>query len=150
MAVIEKNIFPIIRDSAPVIERIRERRQSSDNVANELGELVGKIVKSDSDEEKRQTREELLDGMRSSLAEELGVEEDDLSPGVFEDFASDITSLTEADVLSQSTIDELDIDPTVVEEESEDESETGLFDDDDEETSESESIVEDSSEDSEE
>jgi hypothetical protein len=102
-------IIPVVRDRAPVIERIRDRRQSGDDVSNELGELIGSIVKSDSRVDKQQARDDLVDGMQESAADELGIEVGDLDPFKFEQFADDITSLNETDVLVQSALDELNI-----------------------------------------
>lgn len=102
-------IIPLIRESAPLIERIRERRQSNDNVANELGELAGRVVKSDSQTEKDQTHQDLVEGITESLAKELGVSDEDINTETIEGIADSIVSLTEADVLTQDTIDQLDI-----------------------------------------
>lgn len=114
-------IVPIVRNRAPIIERIRERRNNSDNLANELGNLAGEIVKSDSRVDKQNTRDELIEGMRKSLAKELGVSEDDINVTTLEDIADQITSLDESQVLKQSAIDELNIqlDDEVIEEEAE-------------------------------
>jgi hypothetical protein len=102
-------VFPVVRSNAPVIERIRERRQTEDNLANELGKLIGRIVKSDSDGEKEETANQLREGIRQSLSEELGVDVEDIDDTFLDGLASDITTFSEQDVLRQSTLEDLGI-----------------------------------------
>lgn len=124
-------VFPVVRSRAPLIERVRERRQEDNDLPSQLGELVGQVVMSDSDVEKQQTANELREGVRMALAEELGVSESDIDETFIDDFTENITGLAEQDVLRQSKLEDLGIPAKGEEGEAEEsegtEAETDLF-----------------------
>ena len=123
----ENPIIPVIRDQAPVLERIRNRNgkaREGGNVAANLGELVGKIVKTDSDEELNQTKKEFDESFTSSLADELGVSEDDIDSSFVDDLGEQLISTEENNVLRQGTLEDFGISTGSEEAESEQPRET--------------------------
>lgn len=109
MAGAEDPILPIFDRRAPLLERIRERRNKDNTVANNLGELVGRVVKTDSEVEIEQTRLDFLEGFRTSLAEELGVDETDVNGDFIEKMADEVVNVREQDVLDKDALEQLGI-----------------------------------------
>lgn len=104
-------ILPILDRRAPILERIRDGK-GEDNVAQNLGELVGRVIKTDSEIEVEQTRQDFADGFTNSLADELGVQAPDINTEFVNGLANDLTNVTEDDVLNPQIIEELDIQAT--------------------------------------
>lgn len=141
----EDPILPIIDRRAPILERIRNRNDESKNLAQNLGELVGKAVKTDSEVEIEETRESFTDGFSSALADELGVSPDDVNIEFVNNVTSGVLDVNEGDVLTDTAIDELGIQlEDIIEEDEEEQSETN--DDTGQESGESDGEVSQSSE----
>jgi len=105
----EEPILPIIDRRAPILERIRNRNDGNRNVAQNLGELVGRAVKTDSEVEIEETRDSFTNGFAESLAEELGVSLDEIDEEFVDNITSGVLDVNEGDVLTESAIENLDI-----------------------------------------
>lgn len=114
----DSNIFPIVDRRAPVLERLRGGEED-DELASDLGETVGKAVKSDDEEKLDEAHQKFVEGFTEALAGELGVSEDDIDIGYVERVADYVTSVSEPDVLSDDALESLGI-PTESDEEDSD------------------------------
>jgi len=104
----ENPIIPILDRRAPILERIRNG-SGEDNVAQNLGELVGRIIKTDSKVEVEQTKGNFKQGFTESLSNELGVQGADIDPEFVGSMSERVTNVSEDDVLRAGVIEELDI-----------------------------------------
>lgn len=117
----EDAIFPLLDRRAPVLERVRGGEDKTD-VASEIGKAIGESVKSDDDEQLEDAFDKLNDGVTSSLAEELGVSEDEIDESFVSEISSAIVGSKEQDVLTDDALKSLGI-PS----DSEEDEESGMF-----------------------
>lgn len=108
----EGPIFPIFRDRAPVLDRIRNNRDGSgeedEAFLRGLGEKLGEgITRTESftDEE----IESIEDEIRAGLSIKLGVPEEAIDDGFIESVSSLFVESDETDVLTNSALEELGI-----------------------------------------
>lgn len=127
LGLLDKPVFPLADRQTPVLDRIRKRRNNTD-AGKEIGILSGKMAVLASEDERKETANEMMVQFREGLAESLGVPEENVSQEAIVQFGSLFIEVGEEDLVVEHTA-----------EEEEEESSEDSDDDDDEESEEEES-----------
>lgn len=94
-----------------------------------LARAIGEVVKSDDEDEIEDTKEQLAENLTSSLANELGVSDDDIDQGYVEEVVNTIGDADEETVLTDDALESLGIRSDADDEEDEEEErDASLFD----------------------
>lgn len=97
-------IFPVLDRKAPVIERIRSRRQKN-SIGGKVGSKVGELVLEEDEEEKLEQAQEIGEEFKQSLSSELGVPPEIVDDKVVNEVVALFGTLTEEDILISSPDD---------------------------------------------
>lgn len=117
------DIFPVVRDRAPLLDRIRNDNDGS-SVAEDIGKVVGKLIKTDNEEKVDQAREGFADSFSQGLSNELGVPQDNIDNEFVVSLREHITDVDEFDVLDEDIVEELGLKESDDEEDSDEDNES--------------------------
>ena len=104
----DDNILPILDRQAPLLSRFREEDEG-ENISGQIADLIGKSVKSDDEEMLEETRVQIADGLRQTLAVNLGIEPDNVSDSYIEDLSEMLVNVSEEDILTNATLEQFGI-----------------------------------------
>lgn len=104
----DNKIFPLVDRRAPLLERIRGDEEG-ENVGEILAIVVGSSVKSDDEEELEAMRDSIRTTFTESLANNLGVSEEEIDEAFANDLVTSIINANESDVLTADAMEKLGI-----------------------------------------
>lgn len=126
----DDTIFPLVERETPILDRIRGRNDDSGTVSNDIGKLIGEAALEEDDDFILEQREMFEEKVTSSLAETMGVGEEDISQTFVSSLSLEMLSVEVEDVLDESYIKEIEavgLDDEDEEEDDEVEEEEGPF-----------------------
>lgn len=106
MGASDKRILPLLDRDTPLLDRVRGS-SVDDSVASEMGQLTAELVLEDDDEFIDEQRGIFEDKFRSAIAEELGVEPENIRDEYVDDAISTVTDTALEDILSADSLEEL-------------------------------------------
>lgn len=118
----DKPILPVVNRRAPLLSRIRERRNSRGNLGGQVASKITELTLFSTDEERRQEATEIVEDFRTTLSAKLGVPEDAINPDLVEEFGAMFVALEEDDIVLEEVLEDDGEEDVEVEEESKEDS----------------------------
>lgn len=100
-------ILPILDRKAPLLERIRERRQNSSDLGEVVGRRVAELSLEEDEESKAEFGEQIRSSFRRGLSDKLGVPEESINEQLLNEFSAMFVALDETDIVDEETIEDL-------------------------------------------
>lgn len=101
----EEPIFPIANRRAPILERIRERRNKASSVGVAAGAKVAELALFSSIENREEEAREIRNDFRSTLANKLGVPEEAINQNLVNEFGAMFAALDESDIVNEEALE---------------------------------------------
>lgn len=100
----EDPILPLTNRRAPLLERIRDRRNKRNNLGAQVASKISELALFSSDEERMEEARTIRENFVSTLSQELGVPEEAINPELADEFTAMFVSLEETDIVIEEVL----------------------------------------------